>query len=150
MTSVFISARWVRSPKVASSSGMTLVELLIVLAIVGVVGSLVAPSAINQLNRARAQQETLNFLRLIDGLAFRAYLESEASEVLLEGTRVTLVSKGRQTATIEYKRLYFSPAQRVRFSENGVTSPTHVSVFSGSRERLLLLSPSHLSEVKSE
>ena len=53
--------------------GMTLVELLIVFAIVGLLVSLVSPSSAKLLDKAKAQEEWLVLDRTIDSLAFNAY-----------------------------------------------------------------------------
>ena len=72
----------------ASARGFTLVELLVVLAILGMVVALVGPLTADRLDKARAQEEWLVLERTVTGLAFRAFAEGRPVELQAAGTRL--------------------------------------------------------------
>ena len=119
--------------------GFTLVELLVVLAILGFVVALVGPLTADRLDKARAQEEWLVLERTVSGLAFRAFAEGRAVELQAEGSRLTWRVAGADERALPLKHLFFDPAQQVRINANGIAVPAQLTLQRDGRERRLEL-----------
>lgn len=119
--------------------GFTLVELLVVLAILGLVVALVGPLTADRLDKARAQEEWLVLERTVSGLAFRAFAEGRPVELVAEGGRLAWRMAGTDERVLSLEHLFFDPAQTVRINANGVAAPAQLTVRRDGRERALEL-----------
>lgn len=119
--------------------GFTLVELLVVLAILGLLVALVGPLTADRLDKARAQEEWLVLERTVNGLAFRAFAEGRAVELHAEGSRLAWRVAGVEQRTLSLEHLFFDPAQTVRINGNGIATPAQLTVRRAGRERSLEL-----------
>jgi len=119
--------------------GFTLVELLVVLAILGLVVALVGPLTADRLDRARAQEEWLVLERTVSGLSFRAFAEGRAVELQAEGGRLAWRVAGADERVLSLEHLFFEPAQAVRINANGIAVPAQLTVRRDGRERRLEL-----------
>ena len=119
--------------------GFTLVELLVVLAILGLVVALVGPLTADRLDKARAQEEWLVLERTVSGLAFRAFAEGRPVELQAEGSRLTWRVAGADERALPLKHLFFDSAQTVQINANGIASPAQLTVLRDGRERRLEL-----------
>jgi len=119
--------------------GFTLVELLVVLAILGLVVALVGPLTADRLDKARAQEEWLVLERTVSGLAFRAFAEGRAVELHAEGGRLAWRVAGADERVLSLEHLFFDPAQAVRINANGIAVPAQLTVRRDGRERRLEL-----------
>ena len=119
--------------------GFTLVELLVVLAILGLVVALVGPLTADRLDKARAQEEWLVLERTVSGLAFRAFAEGRAVELQAEGGRLAWRVAGADERVLSLEHLFFEPAQTVRINANGIAVPAQFTVRRDGRERRLEL-----------
>jgi len=121
------------------SRGFTLVELLVVLAILGMVVALVGPLTADRLDKARAQEEWLVLERTVTGLAFRAFAEGRPVELRAEGARFAWSVLGAEERALPLEHLFFDPAQRIRINANGIATPGALTVRQAGRERRLPL-----------
>jgi prepilin-type N-terminal cleavage/methylation domain-containing protein len=119
--------------------GFTLVELLIVLAILGLVVALVGPLTADRLDKARAQEEWLVLERTVSGLAFRAFAEGRPVELRAEGGGLTWRVVGADERVLPLQHLFFDPAQTVWINANGIASPAQLTVLRDGRERRMEL-----------
>jgi prepilin-type N-terminal cleavage/methylation domain-containing protein len=119
--------------------GFTLVELLVVLAILGLVVALVGPLTADRLDKARAQEEWLVLERTVSGLAFRAFAEGRPVELQAEGGRLTWQVAGADPRALSLEHLFFEPAQVVRINANGIAAPAQLTVRRDGRERSMQL-----------
>ena len=119
--------------------GMTLVELLIVFAIVGLLVSLVAPASSNLMDKARAQEEWLVLDRTVDSLAFKAYAEAQYIEVAAEERSLQWTVGGQPGGALTLAHLRFDRPQKVRINPNGLAEPELITVRQGDRARDLRL-----------
>jgi prepilin-type N-terminal cleavage/methylation domain-containing protein len=108
------------------SSGMTLLELLIVIAIVGLLASLVSPAVSKQMERATAQQELLDLRNRFRSLSFRAYSTGVPIEVRASGS--SLEWRSADISRVKtYKHLFFDPLQELTISSSGIASVQNLS-----------------------
>jgi prepilin-type N-terminal cleavage/methylation domain-containing protein len=119
------------------TSGFTLVELLVVFAVLGVLMALVAPLGVKQVERARAQEEWLVLRRTVEGLAFRAF--AQGREVTLEARGAELVwrAAGGAEQRLALEHAFFDPAQRIRIDAHGIAAPATLSLSQSGRRRTL-------------
>ena len=117
----------------------TLVELLVVLAILGMLVALVGPLTADRLDKARAQEEWLVLERTVSGLAFRAFAEGRPVELHAEGGRLAWSEAGGEERVLSLEHLFFEPAQVVRINGNGIAAPAQLTVRRAGRERSLEL-----------
>lgn len=101
------------------SKGFTLIELLIVLTIIGLTASLVAPLGTKQFDKARAQEEWLTLRRAVDGLAFRAYALGRDTELHAKGGLLEWTLADGKKGHIDFDRVFFDPEQTIRIDHNG-------------------------------
>lgn len=120
------------------SRGFTLVELLVVLAIFGLLLGLVGPLAVDRLDRARAQEEWLVLERTVTGLAFRAFAEGKPVSLHGEGAELRW-NIGDEQRVLPFEQLFFEPAQQLRINRNGIASPASLALRQAGRERRLEL-----------
>ncbi len=124
-------------------SGMTLIELLIVLSIVGMLVSLVSPSIQKTFDRASAQGEWLHLQNQLRSVAFKAYSSGRAIEVDFAGAELRISSsENDQKDIIAYRYLFFDPTQTIRFTANGFSSADSLRVSQLGRERIMRLNDS--------
>lgn len=104
-----------------ATSGMTLLELLIVIAIIGLLASLVSPAVSTQMERASAQQEFLDLRNRFRSLAFRAY--STGIPVSIRATGTALEWQSSETSRMKvYTHIFFEPRQEFTISSSGIAS----------------------------
>ncbi len=117
---------------------MTLLELLIVIAIVGLLASLVSPAVSKQMERASAQQEFLDLRNRFRSLAFRAY--SSGVPVSIRASGSSLEWHSADTARVKiYTHLFFDPLQEFTISSSGIASVQNLSFRQRSAPRQLPL-----------
>ena len=119
--------------------GFTLVELLIVLAIVGTIVSLVAPLGVRQLERTRAQEEWLTLDRTLSGLAFDAFTQDTPITVEVSGQRLSWTRFGdTQSNHVDFDQLSFD-SQVISFNANGLSDKSELRLRQRERERIMRL-----------
>lgn len=118
--------------------GFTLVELLIVLAIVGTLVALVAPLGVRQIERTRAQEEWLTLNRALTGIAFTAFTESAPVTLELSGRRLEWTLEGQKPQNIEFEQLSFD-RQVIAINANGLADAKEIRVRQRERPRVVAL-----------
>jgi prepilin-type N-terminal cleavage/methylation domain-containing protein len=111
----------------------TLIELMIVLAIVSILISLVGPLTIDSLNKARARSELLTFQGWIKYVGNKSFISGGETLVSLKGKSATEFINGQQGKTINFDQLFFQP-QDIVINPNGFMQPAKVSVFLAKKE----------------
>jgi prepilin-type N-terminal cleavage/methylation domain-containing protein len=119
--------------------GFTLVELLVVLAILGFIVALVGPLTVDRLDKARAQEEWLVLERTVRGLAFRAFAEGRDVELRGEGAQLSWKVTGEDERGLPLKHVFFDTPQVVRINSSGVADPPSLALHQAGRERALEL-----------
>ena len=117
--------------------GFTLVELLVVLAILGFVIALVGPLTVDRIDKARAQEEWLVLDRTVRGLAFRAFADGKDVELRGEGTLLTWKLGDAEARSLNLAHLFFDSPQVVLINPNGVAEPGSLTLRLAGRERSL-------------
>jgi prepilin-type N-terminal cleavage/methylation domain-containing protein len=108
--------------------GFTLIEVLVVMLLVSVLITLVAPVGAKQVEKARAQTEFLELDRQIGRLAMDAFLRSDF---------VTLNGRG----AVEFEQLFFGTEQRVVINPNGIANPQLLELLQRDRPRTIEIVP---------
>jgi prepilin-type N-terminal cleavage/methylation domain-containing protein len=112
--------------------GFTLVELLIVITIVGLLGSLVGPYGAKLFDRARAQEERVEIERWIHRLSMDAFMNGWSTTVDGQGSRIAWSIDGRETGLKDLRFSFIEPGTTISISRNGIAQPgTLVIVQSG-------------------
>jgi len=115
--------------------GFTLIELMVVMAIVAVLMAMVGPLAINTLDKAQAKQEMLTMKNWFRKISYRAFSTGTAYQLKLSGKKAELFSV-TQTENGDFidinpilsktlESLFFNP-QILYYNGKGFVSPTTV------------------------
>jgi prepilin-type N-terminal cleavage/methylation domain-containing protein len=119
--------------------GFTLVELLVVLVIMGLLMTLVGSLTVEQVDKARAQEEWLVLQRTLGGVAFRAYARNEPVEVLGDGRRLDWKAASGQSGELTLEQLSFDAPQKIVFNASGIANPARLEVRQRGRLRSIEL-----------
>ena len=107
-----------------ASNGFTLLELLVILAIIGLLASLVAPDSLATLTRSQRYVELRKLETLLGYAAERAFIQAKPTFFALEGQQVTVFTQDETGYTAEFELLHFPP-QQIAFTATGyVNKPT--------------------------
>jgi general secretion pathway protein H len=117
----------------------TLVELLVVFAIVGLLVALVGPLGVRQMDKARAQEQWLVLQRTVEGLAFRAFAQGREVRLEARGTQLLWTVGDQQPRALVLDRLFFDPAQTILINDHGLAVPGALEVRQAGRARTLVL-----------
>lgn len=117
----------------------TLVELLVVFAVLGVLVALVGPLGARQMDKARAQEQWLVLERTVEGLAFRAFAEGREVRLDARGAELAWRVGDEPSRVVVLDRLFFDPAQAVSINAHGIAEPSYLEVRLAGRARTLTL-----------
>ena len=120
-------------------AAFTLVELLVVFAVLGLLVALVGPLGVRQMDKARAQEQWLVLERTVEGLAFRAFAEGREVELDARGAELAWRLGEEPARVVILDRLFFDPAQAVRINAHGIAEPGILEVRQAGRVRSLAL-----------
>ncbi|MDH3535778.1 MAG: type II secretion system GspH family protein [Gammaproteobacteria bacterium] len=121
--------------------GFTMIEILLVVVLISILITLVAPLGVAQVEKARAQSEWLTLDREIGRLSLDAFLRSEFVTVNAAGKQLAWESDRGEKGVIEFEQLFFSPAQRVTINPNGIADRSKIEVLQRERRRSLAIRP---------
>jgi len=119
--------------------GFTLVELLVVFAIVGLLVTLVAPLGMRQLDKARSQEEWLVLQRTVEGLAFRAFAQGAEVDLEARGEELAWRAGDGPRRVLALHHLFFDPSQFVHIDAHGLAQPDTLAVRQAGLTRTLTL-----------
>ena len=105
--------------------GFTLIELMVVMAIVALLMTMVGPLAINNLEKAQAKQEMLSLKNWFRKISARAFYTGQEHVVKLAGKKVMLYVRGQEQRTITeitFESLFFQP-QILQYNTKGFVEP---------------------------
>ena len=106
--------------------GFTLLELVVVLSLVGLLLTVVAPVSISTLEKSEAKTELLSAKKWLKQLSYQAYISSNTVILKLNDNQVKVFSANNLTTPIQIKEflsLSF-PQQTIFINSKGVAQPT--------------------------
>ena len=113
----------------SKNTGFTLIELMIVMAIVALLMGVVGSLAINSLEKAQAKQEMLSVKNWFRKVGVRAFYAGQAHVVKLSGKQVSLFIAGQEQQILEnisLDALFFQP-QVLNYSAKGFVEPHRIT-----------------------
>ena len=121
--------------------GFTLIEVLVVMLLVSVLITLVAPVGAKQVEKARAQTEYLELDRQIGRLALDAFLRSDFVTLIAAGKQLAWEFEEGGRGSVEFEQLFFGAEQRVVINPNGIANPQLLELLQRDRPRTLEIVP---------
>jgi prepilin-type N-terminal cleavage/methylation domain-containing protein len=110
------------------SKGFTLVELLIVMAIMSLILSIVGPLTVKMVDKAQAQSELITLKNAIHKLSYKAFASATPYTLTLNSKILRLESERSNPSIHRFEYLSFSD-QVITFNSRGYPSPETLSFF---------------------
>jgi prepilin-type N-terminal cleavage/methylation domain-containing protein len=110
------------------SGGFTLVELLIVMAIMSLILSIVGPLTVKMVDKAQAQSELITLKNAIHKLSYKAFASATPYTLTLNSKILRLESERSTPSIHRFEYLSFSD-QVITFNSRGYPSPETLNVF---------------------
>jgi len=121
-----------------SQQAFTLIELMVVMAIMTVIFSLIGPLAQNQVDKVRASEEWYSFSQHCQSLSATAFFRGTPVELRLKGREALTYIGGQLSDRIVYQQLMFAE-QTVTFSSNGYPGRIQINARVRNTEKVLTL-----------
>ncbi|TPH18974.1 pilus assembly FimT family protein [Litorilituus lipolyticus] len=122
----------------SSSAGFTLIELLVVIVIMTTLFTFVSPLGVKQIDRAKAQQELHETIRIFQMLSTRAYASGAVIEVELSNKRI-IARYLTKVKTWQFEKLSFT-RQIITLNRNGYMDKGIISYsLSGETQQLNMM-----------
>ena len=110
------------------SKGFTLIELIIVLSIVSLLLSVVAPISIKAVDKTEAKTELLSTTKWIKNIGFQSFIEQQSYMLELNGNTLSLYKKpSNDLVKIKQLESLSFTQQWVNFNANGFITPEQIS-----------------------
>ncbi|MBU2225650.1 MAG: type II secretion system GspH family protein [Gammaproteobacteria bacterium] len=114
--------------------GFTLIELIVVMAVISVVMMLVGPLSQTQVERSKAFAEWMEVQRVFELVAKEAYLDGESYTLHLDGAELS-ITNGNATKEKTYQYTYvFFPKQEIHINHHGYVMSASVDAFIRSKK----------------
>jgi prepilin-type N-terminal cleavage/methylation domain-containing protein len=123
--------------KTGTIAGFTLVELMVVMAIVATLFSLIGPFTHNQIEKVKASEEWYDFTQFTKTIGTEAFFAGRPIVVKLEGTSAKFY-QGSAVKEITYQQIVF-PEQVIRFNANGYAEQARVKAYVRNQEKVFIL-----------
>lgn len=101
-----------------SQQAFTLIELMVVMAIMTVIFSLIGPLAQNQVDKVRASEEWYTVTNKSRELASEAFFSGESIELSVRGHLLEVLINDNVIEQVEFSQISFPP-QKIKFFPNG-------------------------------
>jgi len=118
--------------KAIKNQGFTLIELMVVMAIVALLMTMVGPLAINAVEKANAKQEMLTMKNWFRKISFRAFNTGSSYQLKLSGKKAELFIVNTESEQMQpplitktLDSLFFQP-QVLYYNAKGFVTPTLV------------------------
>jgi prepilin-type N-terminal cleavage/methylation domain-containing protein len=134
---------------ISSNKGFTLVELLVVFALLALVSGLIGPTAINQVEKTQSKSELMSLNNWIDQIAVRAFHSGTSLMLEVGGNEARLKINSQQPQVLEhvaFQHLQF-PNQQVIFSDKGFSDVPFLKVRIRGRQQDVVLSDSRIERI---
>lgn len=125
-----------------TSRGLSLVELLIVMALMGLVLSLVGPLGMKQIERSEAVYESMQLQQLLHQAVQQAYVQATPVELQLDGKQLLGSSGQRVLLDQSFSHIFF-PRQQVQINRNGFASQPQISALVRGQARTFAFEAGH-------
>jgi prepilin-type N-terminal cleavage/methylation domain-containing protein len=116
------------------SAGLTLVELLVVISIVGLLVSLVSPFGSRLLERARAQQERVEIERLMVRLSSDAFVRGQSIRIVGHGSKLSWTVDQQIVGERSFEYTFVSPDVLIDINRNGIARPGDLIISQSGRD----------------
>ena len=120
-------------------SGMTLIELLIVITIMGLLSSLVIPDVRNQIERAAAQEEFMRLQSDLNAASFVAFSQGGVVKIVASGSLLIISRSQSPQREHRYSHLFFDPKQEFAYLGSGYSTTEKLIVTQRGRIKELYL-----------
>jgi prepilin-type N-terminal cleavage/methylation domain-containing protein len=128
------------------SFGMTLIELLIVITIMGLLSSLVVPDVRNQIERAAAQEEFMRLQSELNATSFMAFSQGKEVSVTASGSLLVVSRPQALRREYRYAHLFFDPKQEFVYLSSGYATKEKLEVTQRGRVKVLNLNKAFRGE----
>lgn len=99
--------------------GFTLIELLIVMTLIGLGISVVAPLGMTQLEKSRAFDEAMQLEQFCQSVSNKAYLSGQQLTITTDNNTLLLAyTDAKELTQLEFRYLSF-PRQQITFNQHG-------------------------------
>ena len=135
-----------------SIKGFTLIELIIVLSIVGLLLTVVAPVSMYTLEKSEAKTELLETKQWFKHISYQAYIESQGYQLHLSDHQARLFKQSDLAQPIRqktFKSLRFTD-QNITINTKGIVFPSIIEGFYGEKTWQVDLSEPQLAGVTDE
>lgn len=117
--------------------GFTLIELLIVMTLIGLGLSVVAPLGMTQLEKSRAFDEAMQLEQFCQSVSNKAYLSGQQLSITVENNRLILAyTDATELAQLDFRYLSF-PRQQITFNQHGFADAAALQYWLRGAERQL-------------
>jgi len=121
-----------------SGSGFTLIELLIVISVMMVAISLVGPTTLKMVDKAKAQTEFINLQNQIKKISYNAFASASEYKIEFKGSQVKVYKNSLKLLAASFEYLSFNE-QSIELNSRGYPYPEKLVVDFPARKETLNL-----------